>query len=64
MEQKEYSAAISARTGLQRAKAHKLRAHLMLEKIVTLSELLEKDHLDGITRGIIGRKLDELVKKL
>lgn len=47
-----------------RARAKKLQSLALLEKIATLSNLLDSDHLDGITRDIMGRKLDELVRKL
>ena len=53
-----------AKSAKSRAKTKKLQSVTLLEKIATLANLLDMDHLDNITMAIIGRKLDELIKKL
>lgn len=62
MEQKLKGTSVNEEVKL--AKVRKLESLMLLEKIATLVDLLAKDHLDNVTRGIMDRKLDELVKKL
>lgn len=48
----------------ERSKSRDIAAQTLLTKIVTLSDLLRSDHLDGVSRNVAGRKMDELILKL
>lgn len=48
----------------ERSKSRDITAQTLLTKIVTLSDLLRSDHLDDVSRNVVGRKMDELILKL